>query len=214
MTYKTHRQFAVFWAYAAAILIYIQGLSDINYYLALIIILPLAKLGAEFPDYDHIWANVKNKTPGTWVINKLIHLTGGKHRSWQTHSIDIAAVATVISFILPNKLLEIDKISNINKEILAIVLVGFASGWLSHLFSDMLTSGRVRLICFLNIQIGLVPKKLFGLRFNTGNEWEEFVFKVTRGLNVLAGLTTLVFPIFYDGAGRQILNKLLGGIVQ
>ena len=212
MTFKTHRQFAVFWAYAGTVLLYIRGMTEINYYLALIVIVPLAKLGAEFPDIDHNWANVKTKNAITWVVNKLIHMTGGIHRSWQTHSIDIALIATFLSYYLPRKLFELGKTSPVNREVLSIIMVGFALGWLSHLFSDMLTSGKVKLTCLLPLKVGLVPKKLFGLKFNTGNEWENFVYNVTGMINRLAGIAAILFPLFYSETGKKIIAKIIEGI--
>ena len=92
MTYPTHRQYAICFAFLTSMLVYKYSLSEINYYLALPIILMASKYGALFPDLDHIWQNVKEKTVPNWIINKLIHITGGKHRSWQTHSIDILAI--------------------------------------------------------------------------------------------------------------------------
>lgn len=208
MTFATHRQFAVFWALAGTMLLYARGMTEINYYLALILVMPIAKIGAEFPDYDHTWQNVKNKTVPSWIINKLIHITGGTHRSWQTHSLDIATVAALLSYYLPNKLYLIGYVSQMNKEVLSIVMIGFTLGWASHLYADMLTSGKVRLLCFSKIKIGLVPKKLFGLKFNTGHEWEQFVYKVTRILNCLVGVVSIVFPYIYSLSGLEILDNI------
>ena len=208
MTYMTHRQFAVFWALAGTIIIYMKGLTEINYYLALMIVIPIAKVGAEFPDYDHAWQNVKNKTVPSWIINKMIHITGGKHRSWQTHSLDIVICATILSYFLPNKLYELGYISIINKEVLNIIMVGFSLGWLSHLFLDMLTSGKIRLFCFSKFKIGFVPRKIFKLKFNTGGEWEQFVYTVTKILNILVGIVVILFPLIYTGKLESILGSL------
>lgn len=205
MTYETHRQFAVFWALLAAIILYVTGMTEINYYLALCIIVPFAKLGAEFPDYDHIWQNIKNKTVISWIVNKIIHLTGGHHRSWQTHSIDLVIASTVLSYFLPRWLHDIGVISKVNREVLNVVLFGFSVGWFSHIFADML-SGKVKLFCFSNKWVGLVPRKFLGFKFNTGSDWEQFVYNVTKLLNL--GITTMaiLFPFFYRGYDSTLVH--------
>lgn len=213
MTYITHRQFAVSWAFIAAIVVFLRGFTEINYYLALILILPVAKIGAEFPDYDHHWQNIKNKSVPVFFINKLIHLTGGKHRSWQTHSIDIVAVYSFVAYILPIKLFEASMISHINKEILSIIMLGFAAGWWSHMIADMLTSGKVKLISWLPTKVSIVPKHIFKLRFNTGNEWEAFVYKLTKLLNIPFGAFTLGFPFIYKYIENGQIQEWVKGLL-
>lgn len=195
MTFQTHRVFAIGWVVIGNILLHNTGVTHINYYISLIIMLQIGKYGALFPDIDHNWQNVKEKTAPNYIINKLIHLTGGKHRSWQTHSIDIALLITFLAYTLPIKLLQFGIINEVNKEVLTIVLFGFSIGWLSHLFSDMLTSAGVRLLCFNKKKIALVPKQFMGLRFNTGNEWENFVYQVTRKINIPIGLLAIAYPL-------------------
>ena len=123
MTFPTHRAFAIGWVLIGNLMLYINGMTEINYYLALVIMLQIGKYGALFPDIDHLWQNVKEKTVSNFIINKLIHLTGGKHRSWQTHSIDIVAVVTFLSFTLPNWLYKTERISKVNMEVLSIILI-------------------------------------------------------------------------------------------
>ncbi|MBO5387970.1 MAG: hypothetical protein J6A59_07520, partial [Lachnospiraceae bacterium] len=84
MTGPTHRQYSVCFGAIALMLIYRLGITEINYYLAMPIILTTSRFGAQFPDFDHEWQNVGDKTVVKRLINILIHLTGGKHRSWQT----------------------------------------------------------------------------------------------------------------------------------
>ena len=110
MTYPTHKQYAISFALIAAILLYKFSLTQVNYYLALPILIQIAKYGGLFPDIDHSWQNVREKTIPNLVINKIIHLTGGKHRSWQTHSIDIVAVFTLLVWLVPNLLYQNDAI--------------------------------------------------------------------------------------------------------
>lgn len=193
MTYMTHKVFAIGWVLIGNMILYKTGITNINYYLTLMITLPAGKFGALFPDVDHHWDNVKEKTLVNMVINKLIHLTGGKHRSWQTHSWDICLIVTVLGFIVPN--IETLHMTEVNREVLSILWIGFSMGWTSHLFSDMLTSGGVRLFCWNKFKVKLVPKRLGKLTFSTGKSWEQFVYKTTRILNILLGFIAMVYPM-------------------
>lgn len=206
MTGPTHKQYSVCFACLTMILFYRLGITEVNYYLALIIVMMTSKVGALFPDLDHDWSNIGNKTVPNKIINTLIHITGGKHRSWQTHSIDICAWFTIIAYLLPRYLCNKGILSIVNKEVLSILMLGFASGWISHLFSDMLTSAGVRAICFVNKKIRLVPKKIGSLRFNTGHEWEAFNYKVIKILNIFLGIICIIYPLLFQGTLNKVLN--------
>ena len=208
MTGPTHRVYSVLFAFLTTMLFYKHGVTTIGYYQTLLIVLTFSKSGALFPDLDHNWHNIGVKTVPNKIINTLIHVTGGKHRSWQTHSIDICIIFTVLSYIIPNKLYEMNKITIANKEVTVLILLGFASGWISHLFSDMLTSAGVRLFCFINYKVALVPKKIGNLRFNTGNEWEAFNYKAISVTNKIVGFISLIYP-FMDNI-KEIIYGLLG----
>lgn len=195
MTGPTHKQYSICFGCLAVMLCYNKELSQVNYYLALIIVLMTAKAGALFPDVDHAWVNVHNKTIINKIINTLIHVTGGKHRSWQTHSWDICIIFSIFSYFLPNYLYNVDKISIINKEIATLVLFGFSSGWISHLFSDMLTSAGVRVLCFIKFYARFVPRQILGFKFNTGNEWEAFNYKVIKIINIMLGTVCILYPL-------------------
>ncbi len=198
MTAPTHRAVAIGWLLIGCMILYKTSMTEINYYLSMIIMLRVGRYGAEFPDIDHSWQNVKEKTVPNLIINKLIHVTGGKHRSWQTHSLDIVLVVSILSYIIPWGLYSRGLISLVNKEVLSLILIAFSLGWISHLFSDMLTSAGVRITCLSKVKMALVPKQLFGLRFNTGHEWEEFVYKLTKKLNLLIGLLAVFFPLIIN----------------
>lgn len=212
MTAPTHRIFGISFAMIASMLVYKYGISNLWYYLVLVIMLATAKYGALFPDVDHHWSSVKEKTVPNWIINKIIHVTGGVHRSWQTHSIDITVVVTAICWIAPKKLQESGVISEVNEEVLKIVLLGFCCGWLSHLFSDMLSSAGVRVFCWCKKTVALVPTKLFGLRFNTGHEWEAFVYAMTKRINMLIGFVCVMFPLLADGELLSKIQETLAGV--
>lgn len=196
MTYPTHRQYAISFSFIAAMLLYKFGLTEINYYLALPIVILVSKYGGLFPDIDHTWKNVKEKTVPNKIINTLIHWTGGKHRSWQTHSIDILLVFTLGSMLIPSYLYRAEIISSVNKEVLSILALSFSAGWISHLVADMMTSAGVRLFCWnKKLIIKVVPNHIGKLRFNTGHEWEEFVYKAVKIINLGLGLLCLIFPL-------------------
>lgn len=199
MTGPTHKQYSVCFACITMMLFYNLGITEINYYLALIIVMMTSKVGALFPDLDHDWSNVGNKTVPNKIINTLIHLTGGKHRSWQTHSIDICTWFTLLSYFLPKYLYNKGILSAVNREVLSILCLGFASGWISHLFSDMLTSAGVRVLCFVNKKVKLVPKKIGSFKFNTGHEWEAFNYKVVKFINIFLGIICIAYPILLKG---------------
>lgn len=199
MTGPTHKQYAISFACISVMILYKLGITSIAYYLAIPIVLMTSKVGAKFPDVDHSWDNVSDKTVVNKIINVLIHLTGGKHRSWQTHSIDICTYFTIFAFNIPNMLFNMGILSSVNKEVLSILLLGFASGWVSHLFSDMLTYAGVRLVCFIDFKVRLVPKKIGKLKFNTANEWEKFNYKIIRIINILLGIICLLYPFIVSG---------------
>lgn len=195
MTYSTHKAFAVWWVTLVHLVLWYVKDNNVGYYISWVIMLYAAKSGALFPDVDHHWEAVKEKTAINKVINSLIHMSGGKHRSWQTHSIDIVLIFSILAFFMPRSLVYFGVLSELNGEILRLLLLGFASGWFSHIIADMLTSAGVRLFCFRSDKIAFVPKQLLGLRFNTGNTWEKFVYSTTKKLNLILGILGLVVPI-------------------
>ncbi len=197
MTAPTHKQFSITWAALGALLLYLMEMTEINFYLSLIIMIQMGKAGALFPDLDHNWHSVKEKNVLTWVVNKLLSITGAKHRSWQTHSLDIAILLTILSIRLPINLYETGVLSNANKEVLGVILLGFMVGWLSHLFSDMLTPGGVRILFFYKKTLEFVPRKLLGFSFSTGSLWEDMVFRVAQIVNVGVLIICVSFPLLY-----------------
>lgn len=214
MTYQTHKQYAISFSFIAAMLMYSYSITEIYYYVALPIVILTSKYGGLFPDIDHSWVNVRDKTVPNWLINKLIHLTGGRHRSWQTHSIDIVVVFSILTYLVPMVLYEYGKVNLVNKEILTLILMGFCAGWISHIVADMCTSAGVRLFCWnKKVTVKLVPRRIGRLRFNTGNEWENFVYKVVRGINCLLGAICLIYPYIVNGEILDLIpiNRLLGG---
>ncbi len=204
MTGKTHRQYAMWFAYIAVVVLYYFRKLDINFYLAMVLIVEASKIGAIFPDLDHDWSNIGVKTPVNKIINILIHCTGGKHRSWQTHSVDIYVVCIIAGEFCINRFGGIFNSTDIT--LIRILWIGFMCGWASHLISDMLTSAGIRIICFSNIKIKIVPKKIGKLRFCTGEAWEEFNYKVMRCMNTVVFIIAITFPIFESSIIKLIIK--------
>ena len=77
-----------------------------------------------------------------------------------------------------------------------LIIIGFMCGWGSHLFSDMLTTDGVRLLCWSKKStIKIVPKKICNLRFSTGGEWEKFNYKSMRAINIMLSLVCFMYPL-------------------
>ena len=197
MTGKSHKQYAICGAYIVAMLFYVFDITGINYYLGLIVALLVSKVGGKFPDLDHGWHNIGEKTIPHKIINTLIHITGGKHRSWQTHSIDIALWVTVAARWVPEILFSYGIIGVPDRSLMLVISLSFSAGYISHLFSDMLTSEGVYLICFMKLKVKFVPKKIFKFKFSTDSDWEKFNYVVMRFINILLGFGSLAFPMIY-----------------
>lgn len=219
MTYRTHKQYSIAFAYIALMILYTLKLFDFNYYLCFPIILLISQWGAKFPDLDHNFNQIKDRNVLTWIINKLIHLTGGHHRSWQTHSWDICIIYAILSNYLTHKYM-----NGTDAGLAFIINCGFISGWVSHLFSDMLNGVGIRLFCWYKQTIALVPKRIYLLPkkivnkfkkerqskfiivFNTGGDWELFNYKVMRVSDVVLGIVAFVFP--YTELIKEIISNI------
>lgn len=209
MTSVTHERFSIGIAYIAAMIVARYGLTDINYYLAVFIIQAFALSGARFPDLDRTWKLVKNKTTLGWIVNCIIHKTGGKHRSWQTHSWDICLVSGFIFISVLRGALAGENISYINFQISLVILAGIYSGWISHLLSDMLTSDGVFLFCWRKKKIRFVPKKIGKFRFSTGADWERYVYKFLKKSNLVLEAIAMVYPLLMDDKIQSFIASMI-----
>lgn len=198
MTSRTHREFAIGFTCIGIMLLYKYRVSEIYYYFIYLIMMGLATKGALFPDVDHAWRNVKDKTVTNWLLNKAIHLTGGTHRSWQTHSIDICIISCIILYRTMKGLYGTGAMSDVNYQVGLIILVAYYTGWLSHLVSDMLTTAGIYIFLLKKMNIKLVPKKIGKLKFTTGDVWEKFVYQTTLKVNVVLTIITLIYPFIFD----------------
>ena len=113
-----------------------------------------ARLGGAFPDWDQVWGSVPYKGFAAFITNKIIHATGGKHRSRHTHSIDISIIVCVALMYLSFKTFGA-------QSFIFVLAAGFASGWISHLVADGFTHDGIYL-SFLSKRrnIRFVPKQI------------------------------------------------------
>lgn len=197
MTGRTHKRISLMFAYAGCLLIYIFKPFGIkfdhlyDFYIIMAVCAEFCKEGTLFPDLDHAWVNLKEKTVLTKFINVLIHLTGGTHRSRHTHSVDICLLSTAGYLVTVIVLLR----EQSTFLLWLVAGIGFFGGWITHLIADMLTLDGVYLLCGSKKRTALVPKKLFGLKFNTGGAWEDFVFRVATVMEWLFCLAAAVYPV-------------------
>lgn len=209
----THKKFATFFAYVSLMLLNYFIDIQVNYYFQLIVVLPLAKSGALFPDVDHVWKNVKEKTTLNWILNKIIHCTGGAHRSRHTHSWDICLFTFIAFLYILYRLTAIEYLSEIDLHVGFLILFGFYSGWVSHLLSDMLSSSGVYLFCWAKNTVKFVPKKFLGFEFSTGTAWEKFCYMVFGKLNFIFGMLAISFPLFSNAVLREKCIDYITGLL-
>lgn len=152
----THRRISVGFGYIVVALLYLYGMLKINYYEAFIIIVTISQVGARFPDYDHIWKNIADRDAVKFVINKIIQMTGGRHRSRHTHSIDVFIVTGICMYLINYLMFD----TEVNLSVGLTIVTGFICGWASHLFADAMTMDGIYLFCWSSIKVRLVPKKL------------------------------------------------------
>lgn len=191
MTGDTHRAFSVSFALGGAVALTHFGLTEVNPLVAAPVLLMSARYGALMSDVDHHWGNVSEKTLPNKILNTFIHLTGGTHRSWQTHSWDIYFVLLAIVLLFPMELLEPLGVPTVS--VLSMLVYGVMLGWGSHLFADMLTPQGVRLVCWRKFKVRLVPKWAM---FATNSKWEDVCYKFVRVVNTLAGLAYVVWCLY------------------
>jgi membrane-bound metal-dependent hydrolase YbcI (DUF457 family) len=204
MTGPTHRAFSVTFALGGAVVLTHFGLSEVNPLVAAPVLLMASRYGALLPDVDHHWDSVADKTVPNRIINGFIHLTGGSHRSWQTHSWDIYLVILAVVLLFPADMLAPLGVATLS--VFNALVYGVMLGWASHLFSDMLTPKGVRLVCWSKFTLHLVPKWAM---FATGSRWEDICAKVVKFINVFAGLAYIAWcadRLGYISSVRQFLT--------
>ena len=203
MTGKTHRAFSVTFAIGGAVALTHYNISDVNPLISAPVLLMSARYGALMPDVDHHWNSVAEKTLPNRIINLFIHLTGGKHRSWQTHSWDIYFLLLAIVFYFPREVLEPLGVSTVS--VLYMLTYGIMLGWGSHLFADMLTPQGVRLVCWSKFKVRLVPKWAM---FATNSRWEDKCYSFIRVVNTLSGLMYVGWCFYTLGIVTWFIQKI------
>lgn len=203
LTGPTHRVFSVAFALGGAYVLTNLGRIEVNPVVATPVYLMTARYGALMPDVDHNWNSVADKTFPNRILNVFIHLTGGRHRSWQTHSLDIYFLFLGILWFFPVEVLYSIGWDTINVGLL--LLYGFMLGWGSHLFSDMLTPRGVRIFCWCKFTLHLVPKWAM---FATNSRWEDLCYVFMKRFNVVLGLCYTGWLLYWVGLLPWLVSKL------
>lgn len=163
-------------------------LTDINPYIQLLIMYPAASWGSTAPDLDRFKNSIVDETPVNLVTSGLLKVLGAKHRSWQTHCLIITGgMALVLPVILESWAAK--KLGYFDLRLLRLLIYGFVTGVLSHLFLDALTPEGIHLVPYVKIR--LVPRITF---FSTGGIWEKFVCAILY-IAILVALLHLIFGI-------------------
>lgn len=146
----------------------ISGLED---WMQLIILYPAASFGSTYPDLDHHWGSVKEHTPFSFLVHKILHLTKPKHRSWQTHCWVLSALLCSALLLLLYSVSALNlPVSTQATSLLRLIFMGFMLGLGSHLFLDTFTRQGTWLIP--GIHFRLVPNSPV---FSTGTKYESVV---------------------------------------
>lgn len=209
MTGRTHAEFSIGFAYLVAILIDQKFNFGLNFYLLVLLLPMIARKGSKFPDYDQNWNSISEKTITSWIVCQLIHITKGKHRSRHTHSWDICLLSLAGLYFLIEHLSLKFQWSSLNKGVLLLMLLGFYSGWISHLASDMFNGEGVYLSCLTKHKIAFVPKKLFGIHFNTGHAWEQFFYTVCKAINKVLLVLVILYPALKIGFIQTVISQII-----
>lgn len=206
MTGKTHRAGGVVAAMVGFTLLRDKGLlfNNINPLVQFAIIYPFAYWGSTASDLDHNPDSIPSKDIVSKAINKVLHLTekidngknpitgilNAKHRSWQTHSIEIFALLILLLHnILHSK---VTSIGDADMLIVSLILMGIVIGMMAHLILDVITPSGIVIATTsllnkafnLNLptKIHLVPNAKF---FATGGAWETLIYHILNISSVL-----------------------------
>lgn len=179
MTYATHKAGGALFALAGFEILSKAGLisPEIHPAIALALMYPASSFGSTFPDLDHNLNSVKEHTPVNLVIHKLIHITKPKHRSWQTHSLLIAVLQSVLLYILLGlcKTNQWFGLTETSISIIYLIITGFSLGILSHLFLDMFTRAGIWLVP--KVHLRLVPNsEAFGTDTPYETVWRVILY--------------------------------------
>lgn len=175
-------------------------LPDCNEFVQLLMMYPFVSFGSIFSDLDHGPDSIPSKDPVAIAINKVLRLTGAKHRSWQTHSLLVTGGFCGLLFalvFLGN--VYFNNLGAVDWMLLRLAVIGFIVGVVSHLVLDFLTPQGIH-IC-PGFKLRAVPKKAF---FATGGKWEKIVFVLLVILIVVLVLKIFIIDIVQ---GLNLLEK-------
>ena len=156
-------------------------IPDCNETIQLLMMYPFASFGSIFPDLDQNDDAQPSKDPVAIAINKVLRLTGAKHRSWQTHSLLVTGGFCFLLFALVffgNAFLGVT--GAIDWAFLRLASIGFIAGILSHLILDAFSMAGIHV--WPGFKVRFVPKSS---AFKTGGKWETIVFYVLIVILVL-----------------------------
>ena len=178
--------------------------DDISPWLQLVLMYPACSFGSTFPDLDHHWGSVKEHTPFSWLVHKILHLTKPKHRSWQTHCWLVTGgfIGLLFSLLYAMSVYQPFGLTPSEISLIRLIVMGFGIGVVSHLFLDTFTRRGTMIIP--GVTFRLVPNSE---TFSTGTTYENIV----RGfLYVLTGLA-LIWVLSPFGLQDLVLSWIGGG---
>lgn len=198
---KTHRAGGTFAMLLTFTVMKQKGLllPEVNDFVQLAMMYPLCSWGSIAPDLDHGKDSIPDKDLVSILINKLLRLSGAKHRSWQTHCILFTGGLLFILFMLLHLGdLYLSGADSLDWKIIRMLLTGLSVGITSHLILDMFSTAGVHF--WPGFKLRFVPKTS---AFSTGSTWETVVFYV-----LVIGIIVLVLNLLLGVFGISLVDKL------
>lgn len=174
-------------------------IPDCNEFVQLLMMYPFASFGSIFSDLDHGPDSIPSKDPVAIGINKILRMTGAKHRSWQTHSLLFTGGFCALLFSVVFFGSSLIEASSIDWICLRLATIGFICGLASHLVLDAFTTAGIHI--WPGFKLRFVPKTS---AFATGGLWETIIFRI-----LLVIMIILIGRIFLVGLimGLQVYIK-------
>lgn len=171
---------------------------ELNDFVQLGIMYPICSWASIAPDLDHGPDSIPDKDPVSIFINKILRLTGAKHRSWQTHCLLITGVFIFLLYALI-KLGNVFWGSNkLDWVILRLLLTGFSVGIGSHLILDAMSTAGIHI--WPGFKMRFVPKTS---AFSTGSTWETIVFWV-----LIVGIIVMLISILLGVFNISLIDRI------
>jgi len=178
-------------------------LPDCNEFIQLLMMYPFVSFGSVFSDLDQGPDSIPSKDPIAIAINKVLRITGAKHRSWQTHSLLVTGgICALLFALIYLGNFYFTSLGAIDWILLRLAIIGFIVGVASHLVLDFLTPQGIHI--WPGFKLRLVPKSKF---FATGETWEKIVFVILIIVIILLVLKILVMDVVPSIDFSEIVNK-------